>query len=81
MTERTWEHASPSRKDKCAGNCGEPLRGSVVRMQRIPGVWHVHCALTRALDLCTPSADGSTYLGRTLRFPDDRFVDGGWSLT
>lgn len=45
-----WSYVSPKSGNKCAGNCGEPLRGALVAMHKYPGVWHIHCALSQALD-------------------------------
>lgn len=45
-----WSYVSPKPGQKCAGKCNEPLRGAVVTLYKYPGTWHMHCALTQALD-------------------------------
>lgn len=60
-----WKFAEPSRKDKCAAACGEPLRGPVVTLAAAPDkLWHMHCALTHATaSQAAPTLDESYYYG------------------
>lgn len=82
----SWKHVQPKRGDRCLG-CSEPLRGPIVEMEIYQGIWHMHCALTRALkpaevDMGPTSPDPySVYSGRSYvpPAPGNPYLPKPWS--